>query len=501
MATDLIDTDGQARLERVPTGIPGLDTVLSGGFLQGGIYIVQGAPGTGKTILANQFCFNHAAAGYHSIYITLLSETHYRMMQHMQMMRFFEPARIPDAVYYVNAFRILEEDGLKGLIDLLRHEIRAHGATLAVLDGFGAVEDSTGSAREFKKFIQELQAHVAAEGCAALLLTNLRRGEYQPEHTMVDGLIELHQSRCGRGAERELEVLKLRGTNALSGQHSFQITDAGILVYPRIEARLARPTGDAESPDERCPSGVAELDAMLGGGIPRGTTTLVLGASGTGKTTLGLHFLSLSSAQEPSLHFGFYEMPRRLRLKAARIGVNLDLLIERGHLETLWQPPTEDILDGLGTRLIDAIRRRRVRRLVIDGLLGFQEAASHQPHRIGRFLAALGNELRVLNVTTIYTAETRNLIGAAIDYPTVILSAIAENLVLLRYVEVRSQLGRMLSLVKMRDSDFDPSLRSFRITTTGIELGDRFARADAVLSGFPQVTAQELSGEHSAHGR
>jgi circadian clock protein KaiC len=240
---------------------------------------------------------------------------------------------------------------------------------------------------------------------------------------------------------------------------------------------------------------------MLGGGIPRCTTTLVLGASGSGKTTLGLQFLSLSSAQEPGLHFGFYEMPRRFRLKAARIGINLDCLIERGHLETLWQPPTEDILDALGNRLIDAVRRRRVRRLVIDGLLGFQEAAAHQPHRMGRFLTALANEFRVLQVTTIYTAETRNIIGAEIDYPTIILSAIAENLILLRYVEIRSQLRRLVSVVKMRDSDFDPSLREFRITAAGIELADTFASADAILSGFPQLTAQELSREKAAHGR
>jgi circadian clock protein KaiC len=501
MATDLIATDGQARSERVPTGIPGLDTILSGGFLHGGVYIVQGAPGTGKTILANQFCFNHAAAGHRAIYITLMSETYYRMMQHMQMMRFFEPARIPDAVYYANAFRTLEEDGLKGLIDLLRQEIRGHGATLVVLDGFGEVEESTGSAREFKKFINQLQAHVAAEGCTALLLTNVHREEYHPEHTMVDGLMELHQSLFGRHAERELEVLKLRGTDTLRGRHSFQIADSGIVVYPRIEALLARPTRDDECPDERCPSGVVELDRMLGGGIPRGTTTLVLGPSGSGKTTLGLHFLSQSSAEEPGLHFGFYEMPRRFRSRAARIGINVDCLIEQGDLETLWQPPTEDILDALGNRLIDAVRRRCVRRLVIDGLVGFQEAATHQPHRIGRFLSALANELRVLNVTTICTAETRNIIGADIDYPAIILSAFAENLILLRYVEIKSELRRLLSVLKMRDGDFDSSLREFRITANGIEPDGRFVSADAILSGFPQLTVQELPGEQSAHGR
>jgi circadian clock protein KaiC len=498
MATDLIDVNGQTALERVPTGIPGLDTVLRGGFLKAGIYIVRGEPGTGKTILGNQFCFNHVAAGHHAIYFTLLAETHDRMMQHMRTMSFFEPARIPDGLYYVNGFRVLEEDGIKGFIDLLRREIRTHNATLIVLDGLIVTEEASGSDRDFRKFIHELQAHIAIESCTALLLTNGRRSAYHPEHTMVDGLIELHDVLFGTQAERELEVRKLRGTDALRGRHSFRITERGIIVYPRIEVLLARPSANDEWPDERCATGISHLDAMLGGGIPRGTATLVLGASGAGKTSLGLHFLSQSSDQEPGLLFGFYEMPLRLRVKTAHIGIKLDVLIERGHLEILWHPPTEDILDALGNRLIEVVRRRGVKRLVIDGLLGFQEIAANRPHRIGRFLTALANELRVLKVATLYTAETQNLIGAVIEGPTIGLSTIAENLILLRYVEIRSQLRRLISVVKMRDSNFDSSLREFQITSAGIELAHTFDSAEAILSGFPQLKTEELPADNAA---
>ena len=498
MATNPTDVDWQAPLERVPTGIPGLDIILHGGFLKAGIYIVRGQPGTGKTILGNQFCFNHVATGHRAVYVTLLAETHDRMMQHMQVMSFFDPTRIPDGLYYVNGFRVLEEDGLKGFINLLRHEIRAHEATLVVLDGLIATEESSQSQRDFKKFIHELQAHIAIEGCTALLLTNGRRDTYHPEHTMVDGLIELHDVLFGTQAEREIEVHKLRGTDELRGRHPFRITDRGIVVYPRIEALLARPSSDDQWSDERCATGVDQLDKMISGGIPRGTTTLVLGASGTGKTSLGLHFLSQSSAEDPGLFFGFYETPLRLRVKAAGIGIALDGVIEQDHLEILWHPPTEDILDALGNRLVEAVRRRRVKRLVIDGLLGFQEIAADRPHRIGRFLTALANELRALNVTTFYTAETRNLIGGAIEGPTIGLSTIAENLVLLRYVEIRSQLRRLISVVKMRDSDFDPSLREFRITAAGFELAQTFHSAEAILSGFPQLAPEGPAADQAA---
>jgi circadian clock protein KaiC len=498
MPTDPSDTGRPTPFERVPTGIPGLDTVLRGGFLKAGIYILRGEPGTGKTIFANQFCFNHAAAGHHAVYVTLLAETHDRMMQHMRTMSFFEPARIPDGVYYVNGFRVLEEDGIKGFIDLVRREIRNHNATLLVLDGLVVIEEASGSDRDFRKFIHELQAHIAIEGCTALLLTNGRRNRYHPEHTMVDGIIELHDVLFGTQAERELDVRKLRGSDALRGRHSFRITDAGIVVYPRIEVLLARPSAHDRWSDERCATGIGQLDAMLSGGIPRGTTTLLLGATGSGKTSLGLRFLAQSSAEEPGLFFGFYEMPLRLCVKAAHIGIGLDSLIEQGHLEILWHPATEDILDALGNRLLEAVRRRRVKRLVIDGLLGFQEVAADRPHRIGRFLTALANEFRILNVTTFYTAETRNLIGPVIEGPTIGLSTIAENLILLRYVELRSQLRRLISIVKMRDSAFDSSLREFQITSAGFEIARTFDSAEAILSGFPHLRSEELPADNAA---
>jgi len=126
----------QLKLERVPTGITGLDRILRGGLLRGGVYIIEGVPGTGKTILANQICFSHVAAGGHGAFVTLLAESHTRMLQHLQPMSFYHEEAIPDRLYYVSGFRILESEGLKGIVDLLRREITGHQASLLVLDGF-----------------------------------------------------------------------------------------------------------------------------------------------------------------------------------------------------------------------------------------------------------------------------------------------------------------------------------------------------------------------------
>ena len=476
--------EDEGRLRRVPTGVPGLDAVLRGGLFAGGAYIVRGAPGAGKTILANQVCFHHARAGGKALFVTLLAESHARMIQHLERLEFYDSGLVPERVYYVSAFRTLEEDGLKGLMGMLRREVRARGATVLVLDGLLVAGESGGSDREFRKFIHELQAYVSAEGCVALLLTNTGRAEHHPEHTVVDGLLALEDARVGGRSQRELEVRKSRGSGALRGRHPFRITDGGLVVYPRIEAVLARPSKPQEGGlGGRVSLGIPGLDGIMGGGPLAGTTTLVLGASGVGKTMLGMHFLSRSSEREPGLHFGFYETPEQLVANAAAAGIDLAEPVRRGHLEMLWRPTAEQILDDIGGQLLDAVRRRGVRRLFVDGLGGYVEAVDRR-ERVSQVFAALSNELRALGVTTVCAGETMNLVGPEVAVPIEGVSVIADNMVLMRFVEFRARLHRLLSIMKVRGSAFDLALREFRITASGIEMAGSLEDAEAVLSGF-----------------
>jgi circadian clock protein KaiC len=234
----------------------------------------------------------------------------------------------------------------------------------------------------------------------------------------------------------------------------------------------------------------------LGGGIPAATTTALIGASGVGKTVLGLNFIGQSSAEEPGLFFGFFETPPRLLRKAAAVGVDLKDQVESGHAEVLWQAPTEEITDALAHRLIEAVLRRGVRRLTVDGLGGFIEAAV-QPDRISRFFAALANELRALGVTTVYTLETKDLVSPRIEVPVSGISSLVENLLLLRFVEHRGEIRRLLAVMKMRDSDYDPTLREYAITSRGVVLGDKFAGARELLSGSAHSAS---SGPEEAAG-
>lgn len=485
------ETEAAEVADRLPSGIHGLDILLRGGFFKNGVYIVQGAPGAGKTILANQLCFNHIKAGGRAIYVTLLSESHARMLQHIGSMRFFDPSAIPDRLYYVSGFKILEEEGLKALVDVIRREVRAHRATVLILDGLVAAEETAGSDREFKKFIHEVQVQANMLNCTTFLLTNGTEKINHPEHTMVDGLIALGEHSVDGRVERHLVIRKFRGSGSLLGDHTFRISDDGIILYPRIEALLARPSVEEIGYGTRLSTGVEALDEMIGGGLFSGSTTMLLGPSGVGKTTLGLHLLSKSTPDEPGLLFGFYETPQRIIHKARLMGIELDKLVEDGSLEILWQPPTENLLDALGARLIDGVRRRKVRRLFIDGLGGFEDTAFF-PQRVARFFVALTNELRAQGVTTMYTREMSNIVGPSVDLERTKVSPIVENFILLRYVEVGSRLTRLLSIVKARDTNYDPSFREFSIKPNGISLDRLFQTEDALLTGASRAKQPKI---------
>lgn len=486
--------DQPVTLARVPSGIPGLDKILRGGFLSGGVFVVDGAPGTGKTILANQMAFAHTANGDgRALFITLLAESHARMMQHMDALSFFDRRRVPDGIVYLSGFHTLEDGGLNGFAKLVRAEMKKRKPTLVVLDGLVTLADSSPSPREFRKFVYELQAYAALEGCVVLLLTSEGVADRRPEHTIVDGVLELEQCRVGMNTQRVLQVRKFRGSDVLLGQHTFRITQDGIVVFPRMEGLLANPSGEAEIRDDYISTGVETLDAMLGGGLPYGTTTCVVGPTGTGKTTLGLHFLAGSSGDEPGLHFGFYETPQRLLKKARGIGLSLESLLEQGHLEIIWHPPTEPHLDEIGDRLLQAVARRGVTRLFVDGLAAYYEATA-DAERITNFFTALTNEFRARGVTTVYTSGTPEVIRSEVTAPPTGIATVLDNLIVLRFVEFRAELHRVLSIVKVGESDFDSKLREFKITSAGIRLSAGFESAEALLSGFARERASATLG-------
>ena len=485
-------------LQRVPSGIAGLDRILQGGIFKGGSYLLIGPPGAGKTILGNQVCFNHVASGGRALYVSLLAETSSRMMAHMQPFRFFTLAPIADTFSYLSGYATLEEGGLDGLITFLRSEMRRQRVSLMVIDGTITLEQVAPSVQEWKKFLHDINASAEILGCTIIFLMQYQ-GEpsSQPEQTMVDGVIELKVRSVDMRIMRELEVRKFRGSHFLEGKHSYDITEDGLVVHPRTEAAFSissaglPPVLSTQEDVTRQRIGITQLDEMLRGGLHTNSTTLLLGAAGTGKTLLGSHFLLQGAIEgQRGLYFGFYETPVQLKRKMERFKLDTSHFAQGGLLDVLWQSPLQDSLDVLAERLIQATEERGIQRLFLDGIGGFQRTAA-SAERLDLFLIALFTALRTREVTIVCSVELPDLFSPNIALPAQFngLTFLVENILLLRYVELHSQLYRLISIMKMRESGYDTAIREFRITDNGIEVAATFVSAESILTGVARPSS------------
>jgi circadian clock protein KaiC len=479
-------------LKRVATGIEGLDRILAGGLYETGLYIVQGAAGAGKTILANQICFHVAEQKGKAVYYTLLTEAHDRMIGFLQGLTFFKPAMVPSGVNYVSGYKVLEAEGLPGVVRSVRDVIARERPTFLVIDGLVSAEEVAPSDSVFKKFLHEVQTIGAMFRCTIVLLTNSNAAQrIQAEHTMVDGIIELCAEIVQLKPRRNLTVSKLRGTGQLRGQHSFEISNQGITVRPRIEVILQEQGQRPRATDGgRRAFGITALDEMLHGGLTANSNTMVMGPSGTGKTILGMHFLNeAAAAGETSLFFTFYERAEELVSKANRLGMKpLARAIENGKTRVVWQSSVEANIDRIGADLLTAFEEIRPARVFIDSMQGFQVTADH-PERIQDFFAAVGDYFVGKGATLLFTAESHDLLGAPLRPPFANASRMCHNILVLRYSELSGRLARVIAILKMRDSGFKHDIRELQIGETGIEILGTASGVDSVLLGGGRRTS------------
>ena len=456
------------RLQKTSSGISALDQILGGGLLKGGVYIVQGTAGAGKTILANQIAFGRVAAGGKVAYVTLLAESHARMMQHMELFSFYREDAIPSAMHYISAYDALVKEGLPGVVEVLGDEMRQRKASLIVLDGLVTAAGASGSPQDLKLFVGQIQAMSALAGSITLLLNSFGSvNNPSPEQTMVDGILMLRHQLVRARHERALEVVKFRGASVLYGAHTFRIGDDGIVLFPQLEAMPAsaltlRPAG------ERVSSGVPGLDEMLGGGYPKGSVTAVSGPEGAGKTLLGLHFLAAATTAEPSLLFGLDESGEMAAGIGAAFGMDMERMRQQGLLHVAGQPQFGESLDEVGYRLVAAVRNSGARRVFIDGLASVVGTPAYN-ERGAAFFAALFRELRRFGATSLFSVRVTHD-GAAVP-PGPEVAPLADNSVQLTVGERRHGTVRSVSISKVQASRHDLAIRRLELTPNGLQVG------------------------------
>ncbi len=488
--------DSSNRQQLFETGIQSFDRLLGGGIPRRQTLIVAGNPGCGKTILCSQVAFQAAARGLPVVLATVTSEPHDKLVEALSGFSFFQRELLGEKLFLMSTYASLKK-GAKEARDILLHTVRERGAKLLFIDGLRAIRDLWQDEAMLREFLYEVGIGLSAMDCVGLFTTEypIEKLMALPEATTVDGIVSLAVNPMGGRRLRRVEVVKLRGRPHLPGEHLLRIGAEGVEIIPRLETQVPSDK-DFTPPRVRAGFGLPELDGLMEGGLPLQSTTMLAGSMGIGKTLLAAHFAAEGARHgQKTLFVSFFEPPAALFARAQRIGLDVRSDLSSGALTMLHQPPTEMEADVLVHRVLREVERQGIQRLVIDGLKEL-ELAIADPARRHTFLAAFSAHLRMAGVTSLFTKEVSKIAGTELDFSDTPIAILGENLLLLRHVELRGRIHRVLSILKMRDSKYDGDLREFEITDTGIRVLAPIRSAEGLLTGLARPIGVVASGEH-----
>jgi len=472
-------------INRLATGVPGLDEVLGGGLPEFSFNLIAGPPGCGNTTLAHQMMFGLATPERPAIYFTVLGEPPLKMLRYQQQFEFFDSEKINGSIRFVN----LADDALGGnlehVLSRIVAEVKAHGPRLVLVDSFRSVMlASTTTSNEhntLQMFMQQLGMLMTSWQATTFLI-----GEYfndceaNPVFTVADGLIWLRQSVQRNSMVRKMEITKMRGQPTLPGLHTFRIGASGVEIFPPAAALLAASAVASGKALERLSLGIEKLDDMLDGGLPRGYSVLVAGPSGSGKSLLAAAFLLEGGRLGETGVIAAFE-----QRATNSCHPQLTELIRAGSVAVVDSRAPDLSIDEIVNLLLRQIRRLGARRVVIDSLSGFELAVAptfREDFResLSRLVGALADE----GVTVLMTSELEDRYTDLrfSPYGTAFLT---DAIILQRYVEVESRLRRVMAVVKVRASPHSDQLREYSIGDDGIRIGDSLSGQEGLLGGRP----------------
>ena len=479
----------KATIHRLATGVPGLDEVLGGGLPELSFNLIAGPPGCGKTTLAHQIMFALATPERPALYFTMLGEPPLKMLRYQQQFDFFDLDKLNRSIRFINLTDEFKVGDLERVLQRIVGEVEARAPGLVFIESFSTVAmqaDRQGRSQiDLQQFIHALGVLMTSWQATTFLVGEYFSGSVpNPVFTVCDGLIWLQQSVERNSVVRKMEVMKMRGQPTLPGLHSFRISDAGLHVFAPAQFSTPAAMGRSQSHGERLQLGIAQLDAMMGGGLPRGYSLLVAGPSGSGKSILAAAFLAEGARLgETAVIAAFEQRPDRARgagiaelVAAERIGV----------IET-WAPALS--VDEIAMLLIIEITRLKASRVVIDSLSGFALALAPTFREDFReSLLRLVSALASTGVTLLMTSELEDRYDelSFSPYGTAFLT---DAIIVQRYIEVDSRLQRVMAVVKVRASMHSNELRLFHIDEHGIQVDEMLADHEGLLGGHPRNRA------------
>jgi circadian clock protein KaiC len=467
------------------SGDPHLDAVLGGGLPANALNMIIGLPGSGKTILAEQYMFHNASLERPGIYFSTVSEPLDKILRYGQRLDFFDAQAIGTSMFFEDMGGSLNDGGLDDLLAQVRARITERRPGVIAIDSFKALSAYAPNPKVFRHFLHELAALLTALPATTFWIGEYARDEIAtaPEFAIADGIISLTTRRESERAIRHLEVLKLRGAGFMSGEHAYRIAPDGLHVFPRLAERL--PVEAYELQSERMSSGIPAIDQMLANGYRSGTSTMVAGPSGSGKTLMGLHFIfNGAGAGQPGLIASLQENGTQLERIAQGFGWSL----AGESVELMYRSPVDLYLDEWVYGLLEAIEQSGARRVFIDSLGDLRRAAVDEL-RFREYLYSLLQRCAKQQISVMMSQETSGPFGVS-HISEHDISHLSDNVILLQFVPRDAQLKRTLIVVKSRGSRHDPDIREFTITPEGIVLGEPL-RADEPPPGAaaPQPVA------------
>lgn len=492
----IVETDETFRT--IATGVPGLDAVLGGGLPEYSFSMIAGAPGAGKTTLAQQIVFANATVERPALYFTVLGESTLKMLRYQRRFRFFRPELVGSAVRFINlSAEVLAQD-LDQVLARIVAEVERYQPRIVVVDSFRTINARRSGlpsadyerATTLEEFIHNLALQLTTWEVTSFLIGEYNENEARsPIFTVADGILWLTQSTDRNSVVRKFEATKIRGQGQMPGLHTFRITQSGVEIFPRIPEQQLRRKLRPQN-EKRLGTGVPGLDEMMGGGIPAGDAILLTGPAGSGKTTFATQFVAEGlRSGERVVVVVFEEYPEEYLARARTLNMDLADQVKKGNLKIMYLRPLDLSVDETLAEISACVASLGATRVIIDSLSGFEVALA--PTFREDFQESLYRLVGALTATGITVMMTSEVVENAtnMQFTRDAVSFVTDDILMQRYVEIGGELQKVLAVVKMRGSAHSLALRAYEITPTGAVMNELLTEYHGIMTGVPSLGA------------